>query len=206
MVNEHDPRVIRTRQMLRDALVALILEKGYDGISVQDITERAGLRRATFYLHYADKEELVFTLLRDMLLDFDCRMDALCDGVLTPETERIVQRFSFEHARENADLYRALARSKGAQLFIDYTREYVAREIRTRFQAEHPGETPAIPIEVIANYSASVKINMILWWLEQGTTYTPQEMADMCAALTMHGISGALASTPTRDTILDTAT
>jgi AcrR family transcriptional regulator len=203
MVNEHDPRVIRTRQMLRDALVALILERGYDGISIQDITERAGLRRATFYLHYGDKEELVLTMLHDMLHDLDCRMDALCGGVLTPETERLVQRFTFEHARENADLYRALARSQGAQVFIDFTREYVAREIRTRFQAEHPGETPAIPIEIIANYSASVKINMILWWLEQGMTYTPDEMAEMCAALTTHGISGALVTAaPLADTSL----
>ncbi len=60
-----DPRVVRTRQMLRDALVATILDKGYDATNIQDITERAGLRRATFYLHYRDKEELLLSMLHD---------------------------------------------------------------------------------------------------------------------------------------------
>ena len=49
-----DPRIERTREALRGALMALIEEKGFDAISVQDITERARLNRATFYLHYRD--------------------------------------------------------------------------------------------------------------------------------------------------------
>jgi AcrR family transcriptional regulator len=54
-----DPRIERTREMLRNALMALIQEKGFDAISVQDITERARLNRATFYLHYRDKQDLL---------------------------------------------------------------------------------------------------------------------------------------------------
>ncbi|HZY42942.1 MAG TPA: helix-turn-helix domain-containing protein, partial [Anaerolineae bacterium] len=62
-----DPRVIRTRQMLRDALVSLIAEKGFDAITVQDIADRATLNRATFYLHYQDKHELLINSLRDAI-------------------------------------------------------------------------------------------------------------------------------------------
>lgn len=54
-----DPRVVRTRQQLREALVSLIEEKGFDALTVQDITDRAELNRATFYLHYQDKQELL---------------------------------------------------------------------------------------------------------------------------------------------------
>ncbi len=56
-VEKTDPRVERTQQMLRAALMSLSEEKGVDAISVRDITERAGLYRATFYLHYRDKQE-----------------------------------------------------------------------------------------------------------------------------------------------------
>jgi AcrR family transcriptional regulator len=45
-----DRRIRRTRATLRDALIALILERGFDSITVQDITDRANLARATFYL------------------------------------------------------------------------------------------------------------------------------------------------------------
>lgn len=41
--------------MLRDALLGLIRERGFDAINVQDITERAQLNRSTFYLHYCGK-------------------------------------------------------------------------------------------------------------------------------------------------------
>ncbi|HTX79396.1 MAG TPA: helix-turn-helix domain-containing protein, partial [Longilinea sp.] len=54
-----DPRIERTREALRAALMALIEEKGFDAISVQDITGRARLNRATFYLHYRDKQDLL---------------------------------------------------------------------------------------------------------------------------------------------------
>ena len=54
-----DRRIQRTRQGLRNALLELIKEKGYDFISVEEITRRANLGRATFYLHYKDKEDLL---------------------------------------------------------------------------------------------------------------------------------------------------
>src|SRR5512139_3713844 len=62
-----DPRVIRTRQLLRDALVSLIAEKGFDAITVQDIADRATLNRATFYLHYQDKHDLLINSLHDAI-------------------------------------------------------------------------------------------------------------------------------------------
>lgn len=54
-----DPRVRRTRQLLDQAFVELLAEKGFDGISVQDVTDRAGVNRATFYAHFQDKFALL---------------------------------------------------------------------------------------------------------------------------------------------------
>src|SRR5262249_477652 len=54
--NPTDRRVVRTRQTLRAALIALLYERGWDAISVQDICGRAGVGRSTFYTHFADKE------------------------------------------------------------------------------------------------------------------------------------------------------
>ena len=64
-----DRRIQRTRQSLRTALLELIKEKGYDAISIEEITERANVGRATFYLHYKDKEDL---LLEDFLVSPWC--------------------------------------------------------------------------------------------------------------------------------------
>jgi len=54
-----DPRILRSRQMLMEALARLLDRKEFDDISVQEIADEATLNRATFYLHYADKNALL---------------------------------------------------------------------------------------------------------------------------------------------------
>jgi AcrR family transcriptional regulator len=54
-----DPRVLRSRQMLMDALLRLLTRKEFDDISIQEIADEATLNRATFYLHYPDKNALL---------------------------------------------------------------------------------------------------------------------------------------------------
>src|SRR5438132_11064546 len=61
-----DRRVQRTRKLLQDALVSLMIEKGYEATTVQDIIDRANVGRATFYAHFADKETLLVSLLEDL--------------------------------------------------------------------------------------------------------------------------------------------
>ena len=60
-----DPRVKRTRQMLDQAFLQLLAEKGFDAISVQDVTARAGVNRATFYAHFPDKFALLDYSIRE---------------------------------------------------------------------------------------------------------------------------------------------
>src|SRR5262245_30026355 len=56
---KEDRRMRRTRQLLRDALLALLKVKRYEDISVQDIIEHADVARSTFYVHYIDKDDLL---------------------------------------------------------------------------------------------------------------------------------------------------
>ena len=62
-VNQNDLRVIKTKRGLRDAFIRLLLQKGYDAISIQDIATEAQAARVTFYRHYKDKEELLVDCL-----------------------------------------------------------------------------------------------------------------------------------------------
>ena len=70
MARKMDRRVQRTRKLLRDALMSLIMEDGYDAVSIQDITEKANLGRATFYLHFKDKDELLLDVMEQFIDDF----------------------------------------------------------------------------------------------------------------------------------------
>src|SRR5215510_4394829 len=109
-----DRRVQRTRQLLRNALIELTLEKGYDAVTVQDITDRANLGRATLYLHYRDKENLLLSSLEDTLEELKGRLEP-------PSLERFLANqgthpylVAFEHAAENSTLYRILLTGQAA--------------------------------------------------------------------------------------------
>ncbi len=74
-----DPRVKRSRQSLEQAFEHLLREKGFEAITVQDITQRAGLNRATFYAHFPDKDALLAQRIRQAFLaEIDKRMLHAC--------------------------------------------------------------------------------------------------------------------------------
>src|SRR5271156_5208399 len=80
-----DPRVLRSRQMLMEALVRLLTKKEFDDISIQEIADEATLNRATFYLHYPDKNALLQAMTAARFRDLIARRGlsfANCDGAL----------------------------------------------------------------------------------------------------------------------------
>ena len=88
--NRLDPRVRRTRQLLQDALRKLLEQKGFDGITVQDITEAATLNRATFYAHYADKFALLEELIRVSFLQRLAERNVQFDGTCSSAFKAII--------------------------------------------------------------------------------------------------------------------
>jgi AcrR family transcriptional regulator len=186
-----DPRVIRTRNMLRDSLVALILEKGYDPITIQDITDKAGLRRATFYLHYKDKEELLFGILQETFDALVCEIDKLKIQHVTPDSELAIHEVIFEHVKDNANLYRSILSGHSAATITRYTREYLAQTFLKDLHERGTDRELTMPVEVLANFSASTKLSMVIWWLEQGMPYSTKQMAELCTKLTLHGALSA---------------
>src|SRR6202040_739577 len=64
-----DPRILRSRRMLMDALARLLIKKEFEDLSVQEISDEATLNRATFYLHYADKNALLHAMTESRFRD-----------------------------------------------------------------------------------------------------------------------------------------
>jgi AcrR family transcriptional regulator len=103
-VNGDDRRVQRTRRTLREALIALILERGWDGFSIQDLCERADVGRSTFYTHFADKEDVVAEGFDDLGRGIRAEL-AAAGGARRPLA---FSRPLLEHARGHERVFRAL--------------------------------------------------------------------------------------------------
>src|SRR5271168_3988897 len=85
VVETTDPRIVRSRRMLMEALVRLLNQKEFDDISIQEIADEATLNRATFYLHYPDKNALLQAMTDARFRDLIARRGVSftnCDGAL----------------------------------------------------------------------------------------------------------------------------
>src|SRR5262249_19661467 len=145
-----DRRVARSREMLHQALLSLIIEKGYDAITVEDICGTANVGRSTFYAHFTGKDDLKrsgLKHLREQLL-------GLQQGIAAPAgTETGSLGFSlamFEHARDHIPLYRALMGSQGGAVALGTIRQVLCDCVRRELAAiGAKKEKDGVPDELI---------------------------------------------------------
>jgi AcrR family transcriptional regulator len=183
-----DRRVLRTRKQLSESLMALILEKGYDAVTIEEITERADLGRTTFYLHYKDKDELLYKSLEAVFDDLVAQIEPY-PVEEWPLTGERLSGMAFRHADENAHLYQIILSGQGGTAIAQRIREYIAqtaiRIIQTHYADHISGSS--VPIEVLGNYIASSMMGLITWWLENGQPYTADEMHSFFQQLNFRG-------------------
>lgn len=184
-----DRRVQRTRELLRESLMELILQKGYEAITVQEITDRANLGRATFYLHYNDKEDLLFSSLQDTIEELKQLVKSgRHKASLDSEWPNIL---AFEHAAEHADFYRVLLSGQGSDKLLSQLRSYITNVIEEVITTSTPSERMRMPLEVATNYFSGALLMMIEWWLRSDMPYPPTEIARMFRQLTRYGLRSA---------------
>ena len=186
-----DRRIQRTQQTLRMALLELIDEKGYAAVTVQDIAERANIGRATFYLHYPDKEHLLLAWMEQILADLKAQFAG------RPETLSFI---AFEHIAHHQDLYRTLLSERGSALITVRMRNLLAGEIEDHLcgQAGAPaGSVPAFGM--VGQHVAGALFAAIHWWLNSDQAYTPAEMSDLHEQLVTPGLDAAVQAITARN-------
>ncbi|HMA92614.1 MAG TPA: TetR/AcrR family transcriptional regulator [Polyangiaceae bacterium] len=176
---EQDRRVRKTRQQLRDALVNLILERGWDAISVQDICARADVGRSTFYVHFADKEELLLAGLEELHEGLDLqRMQAtgsftFVDGLV-------------EHAKEKARLLRAIVGKRSSpniqRRFREVVMQLVAAEL-SEFELDEKQQ------RAIINFVGAGLAELITSWLDRPSSIDTDTLSAMGRQLANSALS-----------------
>lgn len=180
MARQLDRRVQRTRKSLQEALIALILEEGYDDISILDITEKANLGRATFYLHFKDKDELLLEVIDQLVVDFLDQVPQLTAAQWhLKDTKTIIKLFEF--AANHYDLYRILTIGKGGITAARQLQSSIAENVKDFIQSELDGlgTEAVLPLDFIANHFTGSLLAIIYWWLDNDLPYSAEEMAKM---------------------------
>ncbi|MDQ2904660.1 MAG: TetR/AcrR family transcriptional regulator [Chloroflexota bacterium] len=176
-------RVRRTQKLLREALIELIEERGFEALTVGELTSRALVSRAAFYRNYQDKYDLVEQI-------FEEAMNALLNAVadLGREHPPLIWVTFFEHIAEYERLYRALLGRKGSPWFVMKMRASLAGLVKERGRLPHGPDASSLVVhtfsdEFVPDLVSTMFVEAITWWLEHGRPYTPEEIATRTALL-----------------------
>jgi AcrR family transcriptional regulator len=189
---KQDRRTRRTRQLLRDAFVALLKEKRYEDVSVQDIIERADVARSTFYVHYVDKEDLLVGRWGVFASNLGVHADGLKHeenkGHFIPSTLGW-----FRHIQAQGDLLKIIAKDPAMDLAMKTLHGILLEDMQIRVQGHLPENgNGSIPSSLLIDYLAGSLMNLLKWWVKQGMSYPPERMDEIFQQLVMRGVSSML--------------
>ncbi len=173
-----DLRVARTRRRLARAMVELTLDRGYDSVTIRDLTHHADIGYATFFRHYADKEALLRELLDGLLEELMGLLEPVSADLEPAATGTLV----FRHAQENAALYRVLLASHCSVDLVGRVYEVGSDGVARSFR---PREDSPVPFEIAANHVIRSFVALIEWWLEHDMPYAPEVMGRVYETLIM---------------------
>ncbi len=187
-----DPRVKRTRRLLRDALISLILEKDLASISIKEITERAEVAYITFFRHFESLDQLLMEILDDGLGELQDHIETLAKQSETSALE-MEGRLIFEYIGQKADLFRILFKSQS----VTRVRKKVVQNIAAIFQKSclplaRSGNQTATAI--LSNHIATSLLALIEWWLDNNMKPAPAQMGKVYKSLIIDSTVGAVSS------------
>lgn len=187
-----DRRSQRTYRLVNAAFAELVVEKPYDEILVQDILDRAGIGRTTFYAHYFDKEDVLNTLI-------ELELERLTRPIAhAAARQRIVPSLElFEHAYHSENQpFRALMRSRAGEFLWEALQAALCRAIEPALCTLCvERRSPPIPLPVVSQYLASTFLTLLKWWVEASMPYPPEQMETIFQQLALPGVWAMLKET-----------
>jgi AcrR family transcriptional regulator len=188
-----DRRIQRTRALLLSALLDLIVERGYEDVTVQDIVDRANVGRSTFYKHFLDKRELLLSGV-DGLQALLSQQRAAQDWPAAVN-QRLLG-FSlplFQHVQSNFRFCRALLGPRSGAIVEPHVQRILADLVREELAAcVRAGAVLAVPLDVVVQYTVSAFLGLLRWWMDQPAPCAAEEIDRQFRTLSIPAITAAL--------------
>ncbi|MDX8514271.1 TetR/AcrR family transcriptional regulator [Mesorhizobium captivum] len=183
-----DRRAARTRKALHQALLTLMLRKGYEALSVQDIIDEADIGRSTFYAHYTGKEDLLrsgFQMLREELKEAQSAVPATAGA--SHDDPLGFSTAMFEHAARYADHFRTMIGGRGGAVTENEIRLILSEMVRQELSSTLRDGT--IPRDFVVQFVVGAFLTALNWWFERKPGLLPSQVDAMFRSLVLDGLS-----------------
>lgn len=184
----------RTQQLLREALISLIQEKGFEALTVQDIIDRANVGRATFYAHFDNKEDLLVSGLDRLLESLKERQrESLARGGSVEERVFAFSHEVFAHADEHRGLFQAMVGKESGAVVERVWRKMLLDLVRHDVMAVVPqGKDYSVPTEALVHFLAGALSGLQTWWFDGKKRLSAEEVNALFRRLAIPALKTAL--------------
>ena len=171
-----DRRIQRTRLALREALIDLMTERGWDETNIRDLCERANVGRSTFYQHFQSKEELLVGSFDDLRIWLTSH--AVEYGNRSSPMPFV--RGLIEHVQEQRALFHRVIGRRSGHVVQKRFREIVIKMVKESGAIQNTGWQ----LDATASYIAGALVELLAWWVDSGTEQSVEEIEEHFFALT----------------------
>ncbi|MCM3567417.1 TetR/AcrR family transcriptional regulator [Neobacillus mesonae] len=186
-----DKRVLHTKRLIRDTLTELMEEKGFEGVTVRHLTQKAKINRGTFYLHYRDKYDLLEQSENEMIQGIEEIVNDIKPMEAIAYTSQdepfpIILKL-FEYFQENASFMKVILGPKGDAAFQVKLKELIKQTFLQKIADGVSKNNMLVPVDFLISYVSAAHVGVIQHWLETGMEKSPREMTLILVKMTLFG-------------------
>jgi AcrR family transcriptional regulator len=176
-----DRRIRKSQEAIKMAVIELMIEKKFDQITIQDISDRADVSRRTIYLHYTDKFDLLDKLIEEHIDD----IRELCDSTDDDADYIDAGLLWFEYFERHSLFFSALLTSKGSPFFRNRFLEFFLQELGNKENNILEGSNQDLTDgeNVNIQFLGAAIVGVVEWWFKNGKPLPPSFMAQRLGSL-----------------------
>lgn len=192
-----DRRVLKTRQVILDSFVHLMLAKDFSQISIKDIIDQANISRSTFYSHYQDKYDLMdksiheklVELQREVLAETTSDSNNYLSNLDTPDPFFLT---FFEHLSRNRKLYQLFFNKSDSSDLRGKLFDIIRGSFYTRISDMEKYQKLLVPLDILLDSSTSSLLGITNAWFRDDMAYSPHYMALQLTRLSKLGLYSSI--------------
>lgn len=179
-----DRRVLRTKRLLTEGLMTLLMQKDIKDISVRELADYADINRCTFYLHYKDIYDMIEKIEDELFLELNEILDLSGDTGSSPDPSPVLNNI-FEFLYQNQTSIAAFLGPHGDRAFLNKIKELFKERMFSVWE-EHSYQ--AENFEYYNSFIISGCIGMVEFWVQNNFQKSPEEMAQLSTSMILKGM------------------
>lgn len=172
-----DRRILKSQEAIKKAVLDLMAEKGFNHVTLQDISDKANVSRRTIYLHYQDKYDLLDKLIEEHINE----MREMCEWACEMDWKGATLAF-FEYFERHYLFFSTMLASKGASSFRSRFLEFLMNEFKDEVDIGE-AKKQGLDEEVILRFMGTAYVGIVEWWITNGMPCPPQVVAHQVGIL-----------------------